>query len=359
MSTTLDSYDTVVVGAGLAGALVAHHLAEAALNVVVLEARETAGGVADRGIGLALLGTPEPYAALQARLGTAKGRQVWELTRQNLDMLGGLLHKLHQEATHIGSFRMTDDQAEAELLQESAVLLRQDLYAAEIDDAMDYGYLVGIRTADDLAFNTATLITALLDHPRITVEYGAEVHAIHPHDGRLSGSPGIDVWARKHYIRAKNVVLANGPHAVRLYRSLATILRPLPMQAVDFHAVGALSTPLIVRQGQAIIHARAHDWRMVGWTGEPQEHVLAMLTEVAQRLCPTAPVTARQAWWVAQSRDGLPIVGQVPDTPDVYTVNGLGPWGLSWACIAADHLIGLLMHGEDVGTLAIERFLDS
>jgi len=355
MSTTPDIYDTVVVGAGLTGALVAHHLAEAALNVVILEAKEAPGGVAGRGMGLALLGTPEPYSALQARLGADKGRQAWELTRQNLDLLTAILHKLHQEASHVGSFRVTDDEAEAGLLQESAILLRQDLYAAEMDDAKDYGYTVGMRTADDLAFDPTALVAALLDHPNITIEYETEVQSIHPHTGRASDSATLSVWAHRHYIQTKNVVLTNGPHATRLNHSLAGILHALPMHAIDFRSAGTLPTPLIVQQGRVVIHARDRDWRMAGWT-ESEQDVLSMLTGVTQQLCPDAPVIGRHSWWVAQSTDGLPIVGQLPDAPNVYTVNGLGPWGLSWACIAADRLIGSLVHGEDVGLLKIERF---
>ncbi len=355
MSTTPEIYDTVVVGAGLTGALIAHHLAEAALNIVVLEATEAPGGTVGRGTGLALLGTPAPYVALQTRLGPDKGRQVWELTRQNLDLLTAILHKLHQEATHVGSFRMTDDDTEAGLLQESAVLLRQNLYAAEIDDATEYGYLVGMRTADDLAFDPAALTAALLDHANITVEYETEVQAIRPHPGPVSENATLSVWAHKRYLLARKVVLANGAHAIRLNRKLGSILYPTSMHAVDFRNAGVLPTPLVLRQGQVVIQAHGNDWRMVGWTGAQQD-VLPALTEVAQQLCPKAPVIGRHSWWVAQSTDGLPVVGQVPDMPNVYTVNGLGPWGLSWVCVAVDRLIGLLLHGEEVGVLTSERF---
>ncbi|HOT90424.1 MAG TPA: FAD-dependent oxidoreductase [Anaerolineae bacterium] len=356
MSTTPEIYDTVVIGAGLTGALVAHHLAEAAMNVVVLEATESPGGTAGRGTGLALLGTPIPYVSLQARLGTDKGRHVWELTRQNLDLLTGILHKLHQEATHVGSFRVTDDDTEAGLLQESAALLRQDLYAAEIDDAMDYGYIVGLRTADDLAFDPPALIAALLDHANITVEYEAEVQAIRRHADSPSAPPILSVWGHKHYLLTRSVILTNGAHAIRLNRALGSILYPTSMHAVDFRNAGALPTPLVIRQGQVVIQARGNDWRMAGWTGAQQD-VLAPLTDIAQQLCPNASVIGRRSWWVAQSTDGFPVVGQLPDMPNVYTVNGLGPWGLSWVCVAVDRLIGLLMHGEEVGWLGIERLL--
>lgn len=355
MSTPSNFYDTVVVGAGFTGALVAHQLAEAAQNVVVLEARSAPGSEAKRSVGLALLGTPEPYASLMARAGENVGRQIWELTRQNLELLTAALQKAHQEATPVGSFRITADEAEAALLQESALLLRQDLYAAEIDDATAQGYLVGLRTADDRAFDPAALISALLDHPNITVEYETEVQAI-KQTGRGAETGVLSVWARKHYLQAQTVILANGAYAARLNANLAGIISPLAMHAIDFHNSTALPTPLIIRRGQVVVQARGADWRMAGWNNADQD-ALPILTAVARQLCPEATATARHSWWVAQSADGLPVVGPAPDMPNVYTVNGLGPWGWSWACIAVDRLIGALLHGEKLGLLGIDRLL--
>jgi len=360
MSTLSDTYDTVVVGAGFTGALVAHHLAEASQNVVVLEAKRTPGSTATKGIGVAFLGTPEPYAALQARLGADEGRQVWKLTRRNLDSLNTTLQKVHQQATPIGSLRVAADTAEAAMLEESATLLRQDLYAAEMDDEVgeanlgDYGYQVALRTAEDLAFAPEALTAALLDHANITVEYETEVQAIRQAQ-HSTETAVLSIWARKHYLHARNVILASGAHAVRLCPGLADIISPLPMHAIDLRNEAELPTPLLINHGQVAVHAQETSWRMVGWSSA-KEDILPMMTEVAQQLCPDAPVLARHSWWVAQSVDGLPVVGQAPDMPNVYVVNGLGPFGWSWACIAVDSLIGAMLHEEKIGLLALDRF---
>lgn len=362
MSTLSDTYDTVVVGAGLTGALIAHHLAEASQNVAVLEAKSASGGAAAKSAGVAFLGTPEPYAALQARLGADEGRQIWKLTRRSLDMLATTLQEVHQQATPVGSLRITADAAEAALLQESATLLRQDLYAAEIDNEIgankigftnltDYGYQIGLRTAEDLAFDPAALTAALLDHANITVEYETEVQAIR----QASNSAALSIWARKHYLHAQNIILANGAHAPRLHPSLAKVISPLAMHAIDLRAEATLLTPLIIERGHVVVQAHGVDWRMVGW-GDPGDDVLPVMANVAQQLCPGAPVLARHSWWAVQSTDGLPVVGQAPDMPNVYVVNGLGPCGWSWVSVAVDRLIGTLLHGEKIGLLALNRF---
>jgi glycine/D-amino acid oxidase-like deaminating enzyme len=229
-----------------------------------------------------------------------------------------------------------------------------------MDDAVgevnlsDYGYQVGLRTAEDLAFDPEALTAALLDHANITVEYETEVQAIRQVH-RLTETKMLSIWARKHYLHAKNVILANGAHAARLYPGLADIISPLPMHAIDLRHEAALPTPLIINRGQVVVQAYGADWRMVGWSSA-NEDVLPMMTEVAQQLCPDAPVLARHSWWTAQSVDGLPVVGQAPDMPNVYVVNGLGPCGWSWVCVAVDRLIGVMLHDEKIGLLALDRF---
>lgn len=351
--STNDIYDAVVVGAGLTGALVAHHLAEASLNVVVLEATAAPGGIAGRGAGLALLGTPEFYAALQKRLDADTARHIWELTQHNLALLVATAGKLGQTVTQTGSFRVTDD---GESLQQSVTQLKQNLFTVDVAEVTEPVNLTGIKVDDDLTFDPGAMIDALLDHPNITIEYETEVQAVkQTANSAYHGAP-LTVWAHKHYIWAKNVILTNGAHAVRLDDGLANVVRPLAMHAVDVQTAAALSMPWVLDDGQVVVQQRDEDiCRIVGWSSSG-EGVLALVADAAEELCPAATVAARQTWWVAQSEDGLPVVGVSPNTPNVYVVSGLGPWGMSWVFIAVDRLISVLVHGEDPGTLSIARF---
>jgi glycine/D-amino acid oxidase-like deaminating enzyme len=354
--TTNDIYDAVVVGAGLSGALVAHHLAEASLNVIVLEAMEAPGGIAGRGTGLALLGTPEPYSALQERLGADAGRHIWALTHRNLDLLAAILEKVNQESTRVGSLRVAKGQAHIECLRQSVFLLKQDLYNADVDESNEDQ--IGVRTTDDLAFDPEALIDALLDHPNITIEYQTEVQSIRPHASVQSeNTPILAVWARKRSIWAKKVVVTGGAHAVRLNQHLGKIVKPLAMHAIDVRNDAALPVPLVLKNGQGIAQALDGYWRIVGWT-EGAQDVLSLLTEVTGDLCPDANVSARHSWWVGQSQDGLPVVGQLPGIPGAYTISGLGPWGMSWVFVAADLLVSMMIHQEEGGALSIDRLLN-
>ena len=85
MSTT-SHYDVIVIGAGLAGALVARYLADGGMQIVVLEATASPGGSAKSKHIVALLGTPEPYSELESRWGRESALHIWDLTFENLHL---------------------------------------------------------------------------------------------------------------------------------------------------------------------------------------------------------------------------------------------------------------------------------
>jgi gamma-glutamylputrescine oxidase len=365
MTTPTGIYDVAIVGAGIAGALAAHHLAEASLSVVVLEAAPTSGGIVDRGLGLALLGTPSPYVTLQARLGEETARKAWDLTRENLQLLTDTLEAQGVEATTVGSLRPTADDEVAEALRQSLPLLKQDLYSVELEDAEELGYSVALRTMDDIAFDPLLLIQGLLDHPNITVAYEAEVQAIKPASQPVDEEgPVLAIWARKHYVWAKGAILAGGAHGVRLSRSLGSVISPQRIHIVDFQTERSLPTPLVLQGGHIVVQRQGDLWRAVGWSNSDDavtddavtdDAALSRLAEVGARLFPEATVVQRRSVWVARSRDGMPVVGKLPDLPHVYTVSGLGACGLSWASVAVDRLMALMIHDEAPGALHLER----
>ncbi len=348
--------DVVVVGAGLAGALVARRLAEEHLTVAVMEATPTVGGTGGRGAGLALLGTPELYTTLVQRLGPAGAAEIWALTRQNLALLTATADKMGQKVRRVGSFRPVGSAAEADQLQRSAALLEKAGYAVTLDDATEQGFMVGLRTEDDLAFDPTALAQALLAHPGIVLHREAEVQEINPHPGAPSR---LDVWARKQYLWTERVVLAGGAHVVHLSHSLGQQIIPLLMRSVDCPAPEPLTVPLVLEGGQVTLQQVADHWRLVAWSNNTDHHdgSMELLARVATQFCPQARILARTSGWTTLTPDRRPVVGELSDLPGVYTVSGLGPWGLSWLFVAVEQLAELLLHQrQPTGLLDLARF---
>jgi tRNA 5-methylaminomethyl-2-thiouridine biosynthesis bifunctional protein len=348
--------DVVVVGAGLAGTLIARRLAEENQRVTVLEATDTIGGNSIRSIGVALLGTPEPYPVLADRLGEDLAAQVWMLTQKNLEALRRTAQNIGVQVSKVGSFRLTDRSDEALLLQKAATMLNEIGIDATLEDATDKGFLVGLRTAEDLAFNPKELVESLIDHPNIDVHTGTEVQRL-MHQSETLRADDVAIWAHKYYSRAETVILASGAYTLHRHQELGRFMHPQLIQAIDCDAMSTSTLPLILpgdAHNQVIAKNSATTLRMVTWA-ETHKQGWRILTQAAESLCRNASLRGRWSGWTVQSEDRLPVIGEIPGLPGVYIVNGLGTWGLSWAFIAADLLVALILQDQQPSHLDLNR----
>ncbi|MFZ2987130.1 NAD(P)/FAD-dependent oxidoreductase [Ideonella sp.] len=79
--------DVAIVGAGLAGLTAALDLAAKGRRVVLLEAREVSWGASGRNGGQAIHGLACDQSVIEAQLGQADARKVWDMTLEALDLL--------------------------------------------------------------------------------------------------------------------------------------------------------------------------------------------------------------------------------------------------------------------------------
>ena len=90
--------DAVVIGGGLTGAATAYALAQAGVDVILLEADRLASGSTASGLGAVV---PQPdalYRAVEAAAGRRVARTAWSEARRSAREFGGVLHKLSVKA---------------------------------------------------------------------------------------------------------------------------------------------------------------------------------------------------------------------------------------------------------------------
>ncbi len=344
--------DVAVIGAGLSGALMAYHLAEARQRVIVLEAKEAASGATGRGHRVAFLGTPQPFPLLAGQVGEEKARRIWAATIENAEEAESLLERLAVPYRHSGCLRLAANTEEAYALQRSVEVLEALGVQAEIEDATEMGFVAALETEADILFDPVALTRRLLEHPNITLQEWTEVKSLE------SRGEDVYIWAKGAYLRSHAVIIAAGAYAVHLHPFLAKHLRVMPIQAVECEVASPPGRPLVWHGGALTLQPPpgGEKHRLVAWARGVDEAVWPLVEEGARLLCPQATPGQRNVAWIAEGEDSMPLIGGLPGEARMYTLAGLGGWGLSWAFTAARRLAKLMIDGDEPSLLHTERF---
>lgn len=213
-SRTVTSRRIVVVGAGVVGASVAHHLARAGHEVTVLDSGPPAGGVTAASfawVGLARSSARVYSEPLRARALTEFNRVISELsapiglrrcgaiTWEETDTATNKFVAAHQESGHRMERLIGQD-----LSRREPALLRVPATAAYAPD--DFG-------VDPIAYTRSLLHSA--QQAGATIRVRTPVVAMLADDGKVRG-----VLTEEGEITAASVVLAAGTHSARLAQTV-------------------------------------------------------------------------------------------------------------------------------------------
>jgi gamma-glutamylputrescine oxidase len=334
-----DRTDILVIGGGIAGTSLMHHLARRRFSAVLVESRHLAFGASGRNAGFLLAGVADCYAEAVRIFGRSKAREVWQITDENHDRMIEAVGGTNVGYRRLGSATFASGEEERARLAESAQLLQDDGFVARWDGSR-------LFNPRDGEVDPAAVVGALAERLRAgAVREGVEVTEIVP-----AGSE-VSVRAGESECRAGVVVLATNGYTSRL-------LPQVKIQPTRAQMLASAPLSRSVCDVPTYSHFGYRYWRQLssgevligGWRDtsletemtlddQPTDPIQEHLDRKLEEMSPGADVTNRWAGIMGFTETGLPLVGPVEGMKNVYTCAGFNGHGMGFAFMSAKQLV--------------------
>ena len=350
--------DVVVIGAGITGALVAHSLAGAGADVIVVDKRDVANGSSAATSGLLMHETDTSLVELSARVGEASARRAWQLGVEAIDHLEAAITTLpdrcgfeRRDSLYLASSRRAARQMPGEIaLRRRLGFTAEWIEAAELKTRYGIAAHGGILTSRNAQVDCFRLAHRLLQFAAgrgARIYDRTEVARVEAHDTGL-----VVTVAGGATIRAQRVVWAAGYEGVEEVQQRVGQLRSTWVVASEPLPPGEAwpDQVLIWETARPYLYARVTDDGRALIGGEDErfgtrhtnEKVMArkaarLVTRFGALVPDMAPIEPTFRWGgtFSETSDGLPYIGSVPEHPHAWLALGYGGNGITFSAIAA------------------------
>jgi len=307
-----DRTDILVIGGGIAGTSLMHHLARRRFSAVLVESQHLAFGASGRNAGFLLAGVADCYAEAVRIFGRSKAREVWQITDENHDRMIEAVSGTDVGYRRLGSATFASGSQERGRLEESAQLLKDDGFVAHWDGSR-------LLNPRDGEVDPSAVVGVLAGRLRAgAIREGVAITAIE------AAGEEVTVRAGESECRAGVVVLATNGYTslllpqVKIQPTRAQMLASAPLSRtvcdVPTYSHFGYRFWRQLPSGEVLIGG----WRdtsmdsEIGYDDQPTDQIQEHLDRKLEEMSPGAEVTNRWAGIMGFTETGLPLVGPVP-----------------------------------------------
>lgn len=360
--------EVAVLGAGITGALVAWHLAQAGVKVVVVDKRDVATGSTCASTCLLQYEVDVPLHRLVQHVGEAHAVRAYRACHAALGKIGKIDRLLGGDH----GFERTESVQGASRADHEPGLRKEWELQRRHGFEVEWWSRAQIARLSTLPYRSALLArsAAQIDAHRLTHSLlrGAETQGARVFDRtrvtrRTSTRHGVTLRTdRGLTIRARHLVIAAG------YETAPYLADALTKLVVTFALVtepragfpGWPGRRLIWETARPYVYLRHTDdgRAIIGGYDEPTcdptrrtallPHKTALLKRRFHQLLPNAPCEVAYSWagTFAETPDGLPYIGAHPRVPHTLFTLGYGGNGITFSLIAAEIIRDLVCEGR-------------
>lgn len=370
--------DVLVVGAGLTGLSLAYWLnkEDPNLKVTVVEKHRPGFGASGRNAGFITCGSVEHFNRLCERWGETKALEMWRFSEINLELLKQ--HIIDDpsaiEFRNDGTFSLASTKEEYDELTHTAELMRKFDISVDVLSESDIqgrlgvaNFVGGIKYLKDASVDPIKLLRAIEKKVNAQILSNTEVFEITNHsDGSVTARTD------KAEIKASVAVLALNGYSSQLKSYFKDKIYPTRGQIMTTAPVphfmeGACYANFVLdyfrqlQDGRVLIGGfrQLEKATEVGYSDHVTDVIQDALYEFLQTYIPrlkAAPITHRWSGVMGFSADGQPMIGSLPDEPQIYFVGGYTGHGLGLAFHSAKCLVDLMFGRETPDFLNAKRF---